>query len=248
MKATKPPAAPMDQQVQSVLAWLKRSGSKRVRDGMARYAIPSDKAFGVPVGTMRKQAKKLGANHDLALALWETGWYEARMMAAFLGEPERVTPAMMDKWRRDFDSWAICDTVCFSLFDRSEHAWKKVAAWSRLSDEFGKRAAFALLACLSAHDKKSGDEPFAKGLELIERAAADERNFVKKAVNWALRSIGKRSAALHAAAVSLAQRLADSSEPAARWIGKDALRDLSSPATKRRLAKPATRKRVGRNV
>lgn len=202
---------------------------------MARYGIPSDRAFGVPVGAMQKLARRLGRNHELAVALWNTGWYEARMLASFVGEPARLTPAQMDRWCREFDNWAICDTMCFHLFDRTPHAWRKVEPWSGRREEFVKRAAFALLASLTAHDKQAGDEPFARSLALVERAATDERNFVKKSVNWALRYIGKRSPALNAAAVAVAQRLSASPLAAARWVGKDALRELTSPAVTRRL-------------
>jgi 3-methyladenine DNA glycosylase AlkD len=221
--------------VQSIVSWLKRHGTKANREGMARYAIPSDNAFGVSVGTLRQYAKRLGPDHELAAALWRTGWYEARMLAAFVDEPARVTPAQMDRWCQDFDSWAICDTVCFHLFVRTPHAWRKVKQWSRRRDEFVKRAAFALLASLTAHDKQADDEPFLQGLLLVERAATDQRNFVKKSVNWALRSIGKRSPELNAAAVSVARHLSTSQHPSARWVGKDAVRELTSPAVKRRL-------------
>jgi len=222
-------------QARDVIALLKRRGTRKGRDGMARYGLPSDKAFGVSVGEIQRIAKHLGRNHDLAEALWETGWYEARMVAAFLDEPGRVTPAQMDRWCKDFDNWGICDTVCFHLFDRTPHAWRKVAAWSRRRDEFGKRAAFALLACLALHDKTAPDAPFLKSLPLIERAATDDRNFVKKGVSWALRLIGRRNLALHAAAVEVATRLAASPDATARWIGKDAVRELRSPAVVRRL-------------
>lgn len=217
--------------------WLKRKGSKATRDGMARYAIPSHDAFGVSVGTLRSYAKKLGRDHDLAEALWLDGHYEARMLACFVDDAARVTPAQMDRWCRAFDNWAICDTACFHLFDRTPHAWKKVTAWASRRPEFERRAAFALLASLSLHDKKSGDAPFLQGLRLIENAAADERNFVKKSVSWALRSLGRRNAALHAASVKVAERLSISSKPAARWVGKDALRELTSPSLKKRLAR-----------
>lgn len=211
-------------------------GTKAIRDGMARYGIPSDHAFGVPVGSIQALAKRLGRSHALAAALWDTGWYEARMLASFVDEPERVTPAQMDRWCRDFDSWAICDTVCFHLFDRTPHAWRKVEPWSRRREEFAKRGAFALLACLALHDKRSADTPFVESLRLVARAATDERNFVKKGVNWALRAIGRRNPALHAAAVKVARRLAASSQAAARWVGKDALRELTSPAVAKKLA------------
>jgi 3-methyladenine DNA glycosylase AlkD len=141
----------------------------------------------------------------------------------------------MDRWCADFDNWAICDTVCFALFDRTPHAWKKVEQWARRSDEFGKRAAFALLWGLTVHDKGAEDARFEHGLKLIESAATDERNFVKKAVNMALRAVGKRNAALNSAAISVAERLAALSDATARWVGKDALRELGSPAVKRRL-------------
>lgn len=233
-----PPGAkpPAGVDVAVVVASLKRMASKKVRDGMARYAIPADKAFGVSVGDLQQYAKKLGRSHELAAALWKSGWYEARILAAYLDEPERVTPAQMDGWCRDFDNWAICDTVCFALFDRTPHAWRKVKEWSGRRPEFAKRAAFALLWGLTVHDKQAEDNRFAHGLALIERAADDERNFVKKAVNMALRAIGKRNPALHTAAVALARRLADAHDVTARWIGTDALRELTSPAVSKRLA------------
>ena len=210
----------------AAVASLKRLGSKKVRDGMARYAIPSENAFGVPMNKIQKLAKSLGKDHELAEALWSAGWYEARLLAAYVDEPARVTPAQMDRWCKDFDNWAVPDTVCFVLFDRTPHAFAKIAKWSRRKDEFGKRAAFALLASVALHDKAAKDSAFLKRLPLIERASADERNFVKKGVSWALRSVGKRNPKLRAAAIALAKRLAASREPAARWIGKDALRDL----------------------
>lgn len=221
--------------VETVLAWLERRASPAVRKGMARYAIPSDKAFGISVGDLRRYAKELGRDHRLAAALWKAGWYEARMLAALIDEPARVTPAQMERWCRQFDSWAICDTACFSLFDRTPHAWDKLAQWAERDDEFVKRAAFALLASLTVHDKQAEDRRFQEGLRLIERAATDERNFVKKAVNWALRSIGKRNTPLHEAALAVSHRLAASSNATARWVGKDALRELSGPSVARRL-------------
>lgn len=230
------PGRPVEEAAQTAVDWLKRHGTKAHREGLARYAIPSDKAFGVSMSGIRSLAKRLGRSHELAAALWDTGWYEARMLASFVDEPARVTAAQMDRWCRDFDNWAICDTVCFALFDRTPHAWRKVEQWSGKSDEFAKRAAFALLASLTVHDKQAADEPFGKGLALVERAAMDERNFVKKSVNWALRSIGKRSPALNVAAVAVARRLATSSQAVPRWVGKDALRELTSPSVARRLA------------
>ena len=233
--ASQVPTRSTKQQADDIIATLKRRGTKTVRDGMARYAIPSDKAFGVPVGAMTQLAKSLGRNHDVALALWGSGWYEARMIAAFLGEPDRLTPAMMDRWCRDFDNWAVCDHVCFHLFDRTPHAWGRVKAWSTRRDEFGKRAAFALLASLALHDKAAPDDAFLRCLPLVERAAADDRNFVKKGVSWALRLIGRRNRVLHAAAVAVAARLLAAEEPSSRWIGKDAHRELTSTAVTTRL-------------
>jgi 3-methyladenine DNA glycosylase AlkD len=203
---------------------------------MARYGLPSDRAFGVSVGEVQRLARRLGKNHDLALALWKTGWYEARLLACYVGEPERVTAAQMDRWCRDFDNWGICDTVCFALFDRTPYAFDKVARWSDRKDEFAKRGAFALLASLALHDKEAGDEKFIDCLPLIEQAASDERNFVKKGVSWALRLIGRRNADLNTAAVALSRRLLASPERAAQWVGRDALKELTSPAVVGKLA------------
>jgi 3-methyladenine DNA glycosylase AlkD len=158
------------------------------------------------------------------------------MVASFVDEPALVTPAQMDRWCRDFDNWGICDTVCFFLFDRTPHAWRKVEKWARRRDEFGKRAAFALLASLALHDRDTGDAPFLRCLPLVERAATDERNFVKKGVSWALRAVGRRNRALNRAALTVARRLSASPEAAARWVGKDALGDLAGPAVTRRLS------------
>jgi 3-methyladenine DNA glycosylase AlkD len=219
----------------SVLAALSKGGSKRHRDGMARYGIVAQNVLGVSVADIRALAKRIGRDHALAVALWKTNIYEARMLCAFVAETARVTPALMDRWARDFDNWAICDTLCFHLFDKSPHAWLKVEQWSSDRREFVKRAAFALLASLALHDKTAPDKPFLVSLGLIERAAPDDRNFVKKGVSWALRGIGQRNRALNGAAVDLARRLSQSDKTAARWVGKDALRELTSPAVQKRL-------------
>jgi 3-methyladenine DNA glycosylase AlkD len=216
----------------ATIAELQRLADPRTLNGMARYAIPSDNAFGVPMRAIQELGKRLGPNHELAVQLWKSGWYEARTLAAFVAEPERLTPVQMDRWARDFDSWAICDTVCFKLFDRTPYAFDKVEQWARREEEFIKRAAFALLATLALHGVGS-DAQVTNCLPLIERAASDERNFVKKGVSWALRAMGRRGAGLNAAAVRLARKLAASSEPTARWIGKDALRDLTKPKQSR---------------
>ena len=227
----------------SVIDWLAQSGSAAVRDGMARFAIPSERAFGIPVAALRIEAKRLGHDHQLAAALWASGWYEARMLACFVDAPAEVTAAQMDRWCSDFDNWAIVDTACFALFDATPHAWSHVDAWATRTAEFEKRAAFALLWSLSTHDKMAADARFIDGLALIEHAADDTRNFVKKAVNMALRAIGKRNAMLNAAAIEVAQRLAADTRPTPHWIGKHALSELTSPAMGLRLAKRARLKR-----
>ena len=220
----------------AALQWLERRGTKRNRDAMLRYGIIAQKAFGVSVGDIKQLSKRLGADHELALALWDTGWYEARMLAPFVDEPEKVTAAQMNRWARDFDNWAVCDHACFHLFDRTPHAWARIEQWSVRRDEFVKRAAFALLASVALHDKRAADEPFLDSLALIERAAEDERNFVKKGVSWALRLIGRRNRELNAAAVETARRLVDSPHDAARWIGRDAVRELTGAVVRRQLA------------
>ena len=213
--------------VQDVVAWLKRSGRQNYREGLRRYGIPIEHALGIPVGVLKQRGKALGRDHDLARALWKTGIYEARLLAAFVGDPARVTPAEMDRWCKDFDSWGICDTVCFSLWDRTPYAMPKIRQWSRRREEFVKRGAFALLASVALHDRKLDDAAFAKCLPIIERSASDDRNFVKKGVSWALRLVGRRSPALHKSSIALSKRLAASTNRAERWIGKDALKDLT---------------------
>jgi 3-methyladenine DNA glycosylase AlkD len=224
-------------QVDEILRKLEKRGSKANRDGMARYGIVADKVFGVSVETIRSMAKEVGKDHELALALWDTGWYEARMMTPFIDEPLRVTSSQMDAWARDFDNWAICDGLCFHLFDKTGHKWKKIQQWSSRKDEFVKRAAFALLAGVALHDKKETDAPFMKSLSLIERAADDERNFVKKGVSWALRSVAHRNKSLHAASLDLATRLAESDDKTERWIGKDVIKDITRPIILQKVAK-----------
>src|SRR5688500_10406988 len=164
----------------AAVAWLKAHGDPTLRDGLARYGLPTDRAFGLSVATIQKYAKGLGHDHDLARALWKTGWTDARMLASFVGDPDKVTPQEMDAWCAEFDSWGIVDTVCFKLWDRSAHAWKKAVQWSTRKPEFEKRAGFVLMACLAAHDKIAKDAAFLKFLPLIEKGATDERNFVKK--------------------------------------------------------------------
>ena len=207
-KARKAPQPVRADAFEYAMGWLEKAGSKRVRDGMARFAIPSDRAFGVPMGRIQALAKELGKSHELALALWDTGRYEARMLAAYVDEPERVTAAQMDRWRRGFDNWAHVDTLCFALFDRTKDAWKMVEKWSKVDDEYGKRAAYALIWAIALHDKSAGDAPFRKALAIIERTGKDSRHYVKKAVDMALRAIARRSPALAKAATSVKKRLA----------------------------------------
>ena len=235
-KPAAPTSASIAEQADAAIAALKKAGTRKTRDGMARYAIPSDKAFGVPFAVVQKMGKALAPNHALAQALWDTGWYEARLMAAFVDDAALVTLAQMNRWCAEFENWAVCDTICFKLFDRAPDAWRTIGPWAKLRDETGRRAGFVMLACLALHDKKASDAAFLRTLPIIERGAADDRNFVKKAVNWALRAVGSRNAALNEAAVAVARRLAESPDAAPRWVGKDALRALTSAALKRRLS------------
>lgn len=231
---------PLNDHVVSALEWLEKNSFQRTLAEMGpKYGIHAKKAFGVTMANMKVLAKQLGQSHELAAALWDTEWYEARMVASMVEEPDAVTPAQMDRWAKDFDNWGICDTVCFVLFDRTPHAFGKVAKWSDRREEFVKRAAFAVLWGLTVHDKRDCDEAFFECLPLVERAAADERHFVKKAVNMALRAVGKRNLSLNAAAVEVAQRLAASDDAASRWVGKDAVRELTSPKIKAWLARRA---------
>lgn len=226
--------APLQARLDDALQALRRRASKATRDGMTRYAIPGDHAIGVAMKDIQAVAKAIGHDHALAQALWDTGIYEARTLAAYVDDPAQVTAAQMDRWCKDFDNWAIVDTVCFVLFDRSPHAWPKVVQWSGKRAELQRRAAFALMASLALHGRLADESAYVEGLGLIERAAGDERNFVIKGASWALRSIGRRSADLHAKSVALAGRLAQSEVACERWLGKDALRDLGKPAVAQR--------------
>ena len=196
------------------------------KEGMARFGIDPARALGVRVPHIRRIAKEAGRDHKLAAALWKSGIHEARILASMVDEPDKVTPAQMDRWAKAFDSWDVCDQCCMNLFDRTPHAWAKALEWSRREEEFVKRAGLALMACLAWHDKAAPDKAFAPFFPAIERAAEDPRNFVKKAASWALRQTGKRSPGLHRQAMKSARGLSKAGAPAARWVGKDALREL----------------------
>jgi len=222
-----------------VLAWLGKLGTRRNVEGMARYGIVAAHAYGVQMGTLLKLSKRIGKDHTLALALWDSGWYEARLLAALVDDPAHVTRRQMEAWAASFENWADCDTACFKLFDRSPFAWDKAPRWAASPRELVKRGGFVLMACLAAHDKAAPDERFLPFLPLIEVGARDERNIVKKGVSWALRMIGRRSLKLHAAALEVSTSLAKSEEAAPRWVGRDAQRELSSQKVRAALERRA---------
>jgi 3-methyladenine DNA glycosylase AlkD len=210
----------------NILRRLKEMGDPSALEGMAKFGINTSSAYGVTVTELRKMAKKIGQNRDLALRLWASGVHEARILASMIDDPERVNEKQMDAWVRDFDSWDVCDQVCGNLFDRTEFAYKKAFEWSHEKQEFVKRAGFVLMAGLSVHDKKAKDRDLEKFLPIIVREATDERNYVKKAVNWALRQIGKRNAKLRGEALRTAAEIQKIDSPAAKWIAADAIREL----------------------
>lgn len=231
---------------EALLAEVRALGSEENRAGMARYGINVENALGVSLYDLRGLSKPYRKDHALAAELWATGLHEARLLAAIVDDPAEVTPEQMEAWASEFDSWDVTDIVTTDLFDRTPFAWEKAAEWAGRDDEWVKRGGFAIMAGLVAHDKKAPDEAFVALLPLIEREATDDRNFVKKAVNWALRNIGKRNVALNAEAVACAQRILDAhggpdsrggeaGDRAARWVAKDALRKLTSDKVRARL-------------
>lgn len=241
--------SPARLQAADLLAELRALGSEANRAGMARYGINVERAFGVSVRTLRTLARRIGTDHALALALWATGNHEARLLACFVEEPNAVTEAQAQAWAETFDSWDLCDQAATSLFDRTPLAWPRALAWARRDEPWVKRAGFALMAGLAAHDKAATDQAFMKLLPLIEEAAGDDRNFVRKAVNWALRNIGKRNLALHTAALACARRIlaaantraggprgGDAGARSARWVATDAIRELDAEKLRARLA------------
>ena len=214
--------------------------------GMARYGITSKNVLGLSMPFLRSTARAIRRNHDLALELWSTGVYEARILAALIADPSRLTRGMMNTWTREFDNWAICDGVCIHLFRRSPLAHACAMAWSSRKKEFVRRAGFVMMATLAVHDTKAPDARFRTYLTRIKQTARDERNFVRKAVNWALRQIGKRNLALHGHAIRTAELIAKKGSPSARWIAADALRELRLPTLHRRLARATASRRTRR--
>ena len=206
---------------------------------MARFGIVAKKVYGVAKPKMDVLAKRIGKSHRLALQLWSSGVHDARILAGLVDQPQQVTAAQMQRWVRDFDNWDVCDGTCCHLFAYSRPAWQMAVRWSRRSAEFQKRAGFSLMAYLAVHDKKASDSEYRRLLPIIRREATDERNFVRKAVNWALRQIGKRNVALNRAAIREAQRIRRIDSRAARWIAGDALHELSSEAVQFRLRQMA---------
>ena len=202
---------------------------------MARFGINVDNALGISVTQLRKLARQIQRDHDLAEQLWATGIHEARILASIVDLPSEVSEAQMEAWAAEFNSWDLVDQCCGNLFDKTPFAWDKATQWSRREEQFVKRAGFSLMAYLAVHDKKAPDARFERFLPIIEREASDDRNFVKKSVNWALRQIGKRNARLNEAAIRRAERIKRIDSKAARWIASDALRELTKPSVQQRV-------------
>lgn len=221
--------------VRAVLRKLNEVSDRSRLAGMARYGIATDKALGIAVPELRRLAKAIGRDHELAVELWGSEIHEARMLASMIDDPRQVTESQMEAWVHDFDSWDLCDQVCGNLFDRTTSAFRKAVEWSARDDEFVKRAGFALMASAAVHRKEVDDATFEVFLPIIRAEATDDRNYVKKAVNWALRQIGKRNPALNVAAIKTAERVQKQGTRAARWIAADALRELRSDAVQRKL-------------
>ena len=218
---------------------LRCHGSKPNVEGMARFGIRSKEVFGVSKPTLDNIVRTIGKNHDLGLRLWKTGNHDARLMGMLISEPARVTGKQMETWVKDFDNWDVCDGTCCHLFVDAKPAWSKALAWTRRKNEFEKRAGFALIAYLAIHDKTAKDDRFMPCLKAIERESWDERNFVRKAANWALRNIGKRNLRLNRDATACGERIRATDTRAGRWIAADALRELRSDAVQDRLRRKA---------
>jgi 3-methyladenine DNA glycosylase AlkD len=223
----------------AVLRKLKQLADVRTRATLECFGVNVAKAYGISTPGLHALARRIGKNQQLADKLWSSGIHEARILAALIGEPDKITAAQMDRWARDFDSWDVVDATCCYLFAAAKPAWDKVYEWSGRRGEFQKRAAFSLAAYLSYKDHAAGDEQFERFLGVIEREAHDERNFVRKAVNWAQRNIGKRNLRLNKAAIRAAERMRGQNSRPARWIAADALRELKSEAVQQRLQRKA---------
>jgi 3-methyladenine DNA glycosylase AlkD len=222
-------------QYKEVLKKLKSMSNPEAVTAMAQFGINTRKAFGVSLPNLRKMVKEIGRSHSLAERLWRSGIHEARILAGMIDDPTMVTQEQMERWVKDFDSWDLCDLCCSNLFDKTDFAHQKAVEWSKRDEEFVKRAGFVLMACFAVHDKKAKDQQFEKFFPIIKREAKDERNFVKKAVNWALRQIGKRNFRLNKKAIKIASEIQNIDSKSARWIASDALRELNSQAVQKRL-------------
>ena len=220
---------------QKVLEKLEAAADPRATEGQARFGINTAHAYGIAMPVLRMLAREIGKDHDLAQQLWASGIHEARILASLVDDPRMVTEEQMESWVKDFDSWDLCDQCCGNLFDKTPYAYRKAVEWSEREEEFVKRAGFALMAYLAVHDKKAADEQFLPFLPIIKREAADNRNFVKKAVNWALREIGKRNANLNRAAIECGEEIRSMDARSAKWIASDALRELTGEAVQKRL-------------
>ena len=221
-------------QYKDILERLKSLANPEAVKGMARYGITAERNYGVSMPKLTELAKEIGRDHLLAQQLWDAGIRETRILAAMVDDPGLVTEDQMEQWVKDFDSWEVCDQCCMKLFKRTKFAYAKAVEWSARSEEFVKRAGFVLMACLTVNDKKADDREFLKFLPLIKREARDNRTFVKKSVNWALRQIGKRNRALNEMAIKTAKEIQQSST-SAKWIASDAIRELTSDAVQKRL-------------
>lgn len=232
------------QDADSVLRKLKSMENPANAAGMARYGINTNNALGVSMPALRKLAREIGKNHPLALELWKAGIHEARILAGLVADPEALSERQMELWVNDFDSWDVCDQCCSNLFDKTAFACAKAEEWTKSDREFVKRAGFVLMAVLAVHDKKRADKTFERFLRLIVKEANDERNFVKKAVNWALRQTGKRNSNLNGLAIAAAEKIRKIDTGCTRWIANDALRELSSPKVQHRLSMKNTGQQV----
>jgi len=209
-------------------------------EGMARFGIrPDTKVLGIPIPETRRLAKQIGKNHELALKLWDSKIHEARILAGYIEEADKITQKQFEKWVKGFDSWDVVDQVCSSVLDRVSFVEKKIFELSERKEEFVKRTAFTLICCLAVHDKKMPDKEFVKFFPIIKKAAVDERNFVKKSVNWALRQIGKRNKALNKKALALAKEIKKIDSKSAKWIANNAISELASENVQKRLKKNA---------